>query len=360
MAIQTRAQVAADRAEQIRLGLQSTAVLYARAVEEEDWKALGCTSVKDWAAKEFGPDRFSPERRKEIVVLLTATSKMTVREIAAATGTSPATVTRDQREARVSNETDSNTNSMESDRRRLAREREAAKARDREAARVAAEAVAAAEAAIAAQAAAEAVAQPEPELTPERTTEEDQEGRSMLNYDAIEVIIAENLKRGQIMERFGVKDHPAQLARKAAEAIMWERQRQTQLVGGRPQNWNGKSNDKRLRELRVEKREGNYLELASVQQRFAQMCVILEDINLRDYGLDDVSVDKIMDIYDDLVSLGEWHGRQLSAIQGYLNEIDARKRIEKLRNVTGRTPEETATALRLADRLEQKLGNRIG
>jgi transposase-like protein len=89
---------AADRAEQIRLGLQSTAVLYAKAVEEEDWRVLGYRSVTDWATKEFGPDRFSAERRKEIVALLTDAG-LTVRQIARATGAGKSTVARDQREA---------------------------------------------------------------------------------------------------------------------------------------------------------------------------------------------------------------------------------------------------------------------
>jgi hypothetical protein len=92
----TTKQLAAERAEHIRLGLQQTAVLYAQAVEEQDWKVLGYRSVDGWAQAEFGPDRFSAPRRREIHQLLHTTG-MTYRKIAQATGSSPPTVMRDIR-----------------------------------------------------------------------------------------------------------------------------------------------------------------------------------------------------------------------------------------------------------------------
>jgi transposase-like protein len=88
-------RAAADRAEQIRLGLQGTAVLYARAVAENDWQALGYKGVQAWAVAEFGFDRFSAERRREIVALLTDAG-YTQRKIAAAVNAGHATVRRDQ------------------------------------------------------------------------------------------------------------------------------------------------------------------------------------------------------------------------------------------------------------------------
>jgi hypothetical protein len=88
-------QAAASRAEQIRLGLQGTAVLYARAVAEEDWRVLGYKSVQAWAAAEFGFDRFSAERRREVVAMLTDAG-YTQRTIAAAVNAGQATVRRDQ------------------------------------------------------------------------------------------------------------------------------------------------------------------------------------------------------------------------------------------------------------------------
>lgn len=97
-------QVATKRAAQIRSDLQQTAVLYVKAVTEQDWRVLGYPNVRTWMASEFGPDRFSAERRKEIVAMLT-TAGRTQREIAAATGTSKSTVNNDQQEAGVSSET---------------------------------------------------------------------------------------------------------------------------------------------------------------------------------------------------------------------------------------------------------------
>lgn len=91
----TTREEAADRAEQIRLGLQQTGVLYAKAIEDRDWQTLGYMSVTQWARCEFGPDRFSAERRKEIVGLLTDAG-LAQREIAQAVGVSQPTVMRDQ------------------------------------------------------------------------------------------------------------------------------------------------------------------------------------------------------------------------------------------------------------------------
>ncbi len=89
---------AANRAEQIRGGLQQTAVLFAKAIVERDWRVLQYESVGDWAVSEFGPDRFSTERRREIVSLLTKAG-LTQRAIAAATGADHSTVARDQARA---------------------------------------------------------------------------------------------------------------------------------------------------------------------------------------------------------------------------------------------------------------------
>ncbi len=89
---------ATERAEQIRLGLQQTALLYTQALTEGDWHTLGYRSIDDWRRGEFGPDRFSRERRQEIVSLLTQ-QNWTQREIAKATGASQAQVMRDQHQA---------------------------------------------------------------------------------------------------------------------------------------------------------------------------------------------------------------------------------------------------------------------
>lgn len=137
---ESRKQLAADRAEQIRLGLQSSAVLYAAAITEEDWKVLSYASEKAWAAAEFSPDRFSTENRKRLVAMYGAWG-WSQRQIAAATGASQSTVKRDQQEARESDdsqETDPPEQDLLTSRQRAAREREVQRARQREVEREAA------------------------------------------------------------------------------------------------------------------------------------------------------------------------------------------------------------------------------
>jgi transposase-like protein len=238
LVVTTPARIAAaDRAEQIRLGLQSTAVLYAKAVDEEDWRVLGYRSVADWAAKEFGPDRFSAERRKEIVALLTGAG-LTQRKIAAATGSSAATVSRDQREqAGASRETREEDMMLVSDnqqvtenqspRQQAAWDREAAKravppAATGKAGRVPGNvglvsvSLGMAENPFAAAAKSRLPKFPGGTVpgVPYRITDAD-----------IEQVIADNLTRGQIKRRFGVGEHAAQLARTQAMAVQRERER---------------------------------------------------------------------------------------------------------------------------------------
>lgn len=244
---------AAQRAEQIRLGLQATAVLYAKAVIERDWQVLGYRSLTAWAAGEFGPDRFSPQRRKEIVALLSAAG-YTQRAIAAAARTSPATVMRDQQQAAgASLETPEADNLPLAPRQRAARDREAARRAREEAegqeatlTRRAQEEIARGEVVRGTEAvralhpgrgslagaitesgdADEAVAATfgtapaRPPSAPQR----------QLSDAQIEEIIAGDLGRGQIVARFGVGEHAAQLARVAASAVMGERRRVANLV----------------------------------------------------------------------------------------------------------------------------------
>jgi hypothetical protein len=262
-------QLAAERAEQIRLGFQSTAVLYARAVEEKDWHVLGYRSVAAWASAEFGPDRFSAERRKEIVALLTAAGH-TQRKIAAAARTSKGTVNNDQQEIRAqdwaqeSTEPDAELSSdgapplpSQTPRQQAARNREAAR---REHAGLVPdegpvdaddlncvcscgrcgpggrhdcgtpacfypvagepeEDPADADVAAYVRLSAPALTR-QPPSTPQR----------QLSDAQIEEIIAGDLGRGQIVARYGVGEHAAQLARTAAVAIMGERRRVRHLV----------------------------------------------------------------------------------------------------------------------------------
>jgi hypothetical protein len=122
----------------------------------------------------------------------------------------------------------------------------------------------------------------------------------------------------------------------------------------RSKSWNGKSGDKRLRELRAQG-DDDYAALLDVQLRIARAVAVLEDIRVQDYGLDEVSLWKISDLHDDLISLGEWQNRAISAVQAHLGDASVAAKIAKLREHSGRTPAERETAELLAARLEKKL-----
>lgn len=121
-----------------------------------------------------------------------------------------------------------------------------------------------------------------------------------------------------------------------------------------------RTGSKRLREVKAGERVSPITELAQLQVEIAQLCAVLQDFDVEAYPINDnVAMWSATDIYDDLILLGEWLDRTLSSIQGRLSDQDVRNKIAKLREVDGRTPEEIETALKLADRLERKLENRL-
>jgi hypothetical protein len=122
----------------------------------------------------------------------------------------------------------------------------------------------------------------------------------------------------------------------------------------------GKSNPGRAAELRRRRvkamtADQAFLHLVKVQETIAQLASVLETVRMSDYGADEVSLWHINDLHDDLIRLGEWHDRTLSAVQNRLATADIRKKISILRNPIGRTPGEAAAMSVLADRLERKL-----
>jgi len=160
--------------------------------------------------------------------------------------------------------------------------------------------------------------------------------------------IRRNKSRSEIGRKLGIKHDSLPLAKAYAVA----EDRYTHRMAGT--NWNRKTPTKRMRELEA-MRNGDYAKLVDWQHRFAQMCAILETIDLSGYGPENTNMWIIADVYDDLISLGEWYDRTMSMIQGWLGDIHVREKIKKLRDTAGRTPEEADTANRLADRLEKKL-----
>jgi hypothetical protein len=153
--------------------------------------------------------------------------------------------------------------------------------------------------------------------------------------------------QAEIGRKLGMKHDSMPLTR--AYAVAWDRHHHPRIG-----SWTGKTTTKRTRELEA-MRNGDYVKLVDWQLRFSKMCALLEAVDLAGYGLDTVNMWKVADIYDDLITLGEWYDRTLSAVQGWLNDVSVREKIAKLRDTTGRTPEEAETALKLATRLERKL-----
>ena len=160
--------------------------------------------------------------------------------------------------------------------------------------------------------------------------------------------IRRNKTQAEIGRKLGVKHDSLPLAKAYAVA----EDRYTHRVAGT--NWNRKTNTKRLRELEA-MRDGDYAQLLQWQHRFAEMCAILETIDLSGYSPETTAMWKIADVYDDLISLGEWHDRALTMVCRWLGDIQLREKIRKMRETAGRTPQEAETANRRADRLEEKL-----
>lgn len=130
---------------------------------------------------------------------------------------------------------------------------------------------------------------------------------------------------------------------------------------GLPKNWDGKSNDKRRRELRSVSFKSDFYGLWEVAKQINRLCTTLEDVHFEDYSLegDDVSeaaLAEISQVQDDLMSLGEWQDRALRSTKNWLSNTAVEEKLAKMRDRTGRTEEEWKTAEALADKLELKLG----
>jgi transposase-like protein len=163
-----------------------------------------------------------------------------------------------------------------------------------------------------------------------------------------------------VAKRFGVNPTTA------ARAFIFA-QGQMTPVGDAPQralrsrNWDGKTNPGRLRELREQRNidAENFLEIMKMQAVIYKLCAQLENFRIQDCPLEEVALWRISDLLDDLISLGTWADRSISAVQGWLGDADVRAKIEQLRDVRGRTPEEAENFLRRAAKLERQLGNRL-
>lgn len=126
-------------------------------------------------------------------------------------------------------------------------------------------------------------------------------------------------------------------------------------ANGRPKNFNGKSNAKRLRELKDRGKTDHYNELRTVQLRISELCGALESVKLEDYNLsgdDEVTMWRIVDIFDDLLSLAPWVELNINRLKGRIKAADLLERAAKFRNVGGRTDEEIKIFIARAEKLE--------
>lgn len=131
---------------------------------------------------------------------------------------------------------------------------------------------------------------------------------------------------------------------------------------GRARNWDGKTTPARQRELKGRQKALDaeaFLEIMKMQAVIYKLCDALENFRIQDCPLEEVALWRISDLLDDLISLGTWADRSISAVQGWLGDADVRKKIELLRDVRGRTPEEAANFERRAAKLERQLSNRL-
>lgn len=351
--LQRRKQAAHKRAEQIRGNLQEAAVAYSVAITEEDWKVLGYKNIKVWNVAEFGPDRFSTERRKEIHALLTAKG-LTQRQIAKATGTSQSQVKRDQAENKppAGESKDSPAPAPAAggppgnQRQQAARQREQHKTEQRK--------------------------EPERAKAAPRT---DGGGMPLHKDERVLTWVTERAKAGRTRDQIlaeskqGSDGWPADShltvhAYGQIQAVLDDRKGRPAPAPTRskPKNWNDKSATARTRELKASRartEDENYLELLKVQEIIVRLASVLQGVNVADWPVNETSLWYVSDLLDDLIGLGTWTDRATSAVQGWLGDADVRAKIAQLRNVNGRTPEEAAIFQKRADKLERQLGLRV-
>ena len=156
----------------------------------------------------------------------------------------------------------------------------------------------------------------------------------------------------QLMTQFSMSQRFVQQQVAVVKALLEAERQQPASPGSRPRDHAGKSNAMRAR-------QGFGATLTDVLVRMNQATLIFEDVAMTDLDLDHQDLDDVALLYDLLLTMGIWHDRALSAVQGWMTDGNVRARIAKLRDTTGRTPEEIAAFERVAKRLERKLAMRL-
>jgi transposase len=323
--------------DRIKAALEGTWQLVREAYEERAWAALGHSSWDDYCTEEFGTlrIRLPREERSEVVASLREAG-MSVRAIASATGYDGKTIRND-----LAGE--ENSSGAESDMEQPAviepKPVQGTDGKHYPASRPA----------------------PRPREPVRKTRRPSQK----LDPDDVDrqtwpLFDEGTTNRVDVAEKTGIGEITVRMSLER-----WKATQRLQADSGshpgrkdRQKDWEGKTGPQRVRAAQARKRLDRgktFADLADFHLRISQMCLILEDFDVRDYSTDEAAALEVAYILDDLITLGEWHDRQVLALTNYAESNDVLERIRKLRSTDGRSPEEAETALRLADRIERRL-----
>jgi hypothetical protein len=115
----------------------------------------------------------------------------------------------------------------------------------------------------------------------------------------------------------------------------------------------------RLHDVYAKRRKaGDELDSGLWQARIdiLKMVGYLESVDFEKHGVRKADQDTVTDLYEELTVLASWLDQSLDVVALHMDQLHKRETIRKLREGTkGRTEAEIATALRLAEKLEQRL-----
>jgi hypothetical protein len=130
--------------------------------------------------------------------------------------------------------------------------------------------------------------------------------------------------------------------------------------GKKVKPWNEKSLTQQLRELKEAAGKSEfeqYMDMIRDIEVIARLSGHLQEINPASWYAGDGDPDWLMwmtELADSLTTLGIWQKQSETALNSWLKSGDLTSKISKLRNATGRTPEETKAYHDKADQLERQ------
>lgn len=117
---------------------------------------------------------------------------------------------------------------------------------------------------------------------------------------------------------------------------------------------------KRMRENAAARKKLGRPSVADLQFRVLQLTAELETSSVEEYDLTGADAYFVNELYDDLVELQLWMDRTLAITRTHMDDAHQLEVLRRLREEhAGMTPSERETALRLADRLEVKINNKL-